>query len=117
MVDEKRQPASSNPVSLLGEDYARDQELLRNLNPVAIIQKDINILQSLMMKYGVEGKITEDNFYYLKGSLLAKIRDLAEDLAFNAMERERKKSIDKKQKKVVFEETESTPEKDWTGKI
>ena len=104
-----------DPVSLLANDYAKDLEELRKLDPTIITQIDMKRLEKLRLKYGIREKINKKTFPVVIGLLSKHIQNLLADLAYDILEREREKSPEKKPKRMKTKKEEIEPEELWEG--
>jgi hypothetical protein len=104
-----------DPVSLLANDYAKDLDELRKLDPAIITEIDMKRLKKLALKYGLNPKIDKQNFPTMVGKLSKHIQDLLGDLAYDILERERELKPEKKPKKKKIRKEEISPEELWEG--
>lgn len=78
-----------DPIDLLAHVYSGDLEKINALSSMVIIDRDINILSSIAMKYGIDKTVTDKNFNQIKGEVAKKIIDRLENYVVGGMLKEK----------------------------
>ena len=104
-------------VDLIGRDYLKDLEFLRNFNYYAISETSLKRLKSMFMKYSpfdkivdrryVDEKVTKDSAHYIVGLLNNIIRQRQEEFANNVIGRVMEEMTDRVPSKPKKERTKT----------